>query len=98
MKLHIKFLKRCFHFPFAHLSAYNARQTPDEWFQRLDYKKQRNQLTLSSWAETQAHILLHAQLMSPILTACQKKFRNTGLTPRPCAPGARFPYPSQLKD
>ncbi|WP_419182085.1 hypothetical protein [Leclercia adecarboxylata] len=64
----------------------------------MDYKKQRIQLNLSSWAETQAHILLHAQLMSPILTACHKKFRNTGLTPGLCAHGARFPYPSQLKD
>ncbi|HIF6282610.1 protein YnhH [Enterobacter cancerogenus] len=36
--------------------------------------------------------------MSPILSACHILFCNTGLTPRRCAPGARFPYPSQLKD
>ncbi|WP_422655491.1 MULTISPECIES: hypothetical protein [Leclercia] len=64
----------------------------------MEYKKQRIQLSLTSWAETQAHFLLHAQLMSPILTACHKIIRNTGLTLRPSAPGARFPYPSQLKD
>ncbi|WP_438503813.1 protein YnhH [Enterobacter cancerogenus] len=92
------FLKRCFHFPFASLSAYNARQIPGEWFQRLEDKKPRTTFPLSRWAVTQAHFLLHAHLMSPILSACHILFCNTGLTPRRCAPGARFPYPSQLKD
>ncbi|MGG7447219.1 hypothetical protein ACQ3G7_14210 [Kosakonia oryzendophytica] len=37
------------------------------------------------WAETQAHITLHAFLMSPILRLWHRSFRNTGLTPEPCA-------------
>ncbi|WP_455428441.1 protein YnhH [Kosakonia sacchari] len=36
-------------------------------------------------AESQAHILLHAFLMSPILRLWHRSFRNTGLTPEPCA-------------
>lgn len=52
----------------------------------LEYKKQRTTSPLSRWAETQAHFLLHAHLMSPILSACHSQFRNTGLTPRRCAP------------
>ncbi|WP_445297874.1 protein YnhH [Huaxiibacter chinensis] len=79
-------------------SAYNAHQIPGEWFQRLEYRKHPTSSPLSRWAVTQAHFLLHAHLMSPILSACHLKFRNTGLTLRQCAPGARFPYPSQLKD
>ncbi|MGL4430167.1 MAG: hypothetical protein ACRDD5_11905 [Silvania sp.] len=62
----------------------------------MDCKKQPIQLPLLRWAETQAHIPRHAHLMSPILSACHRRFRNTGLTPRQCAPGAIFPYPSQL--
>ncbi|MCX9054325.1 hypothetical protein NLN89_24565, partial [Citrobacter portucalensis] len=50
------------------------------------------------WAETQAHIPLHAFSMSPILRARHHNFRNSGLASHPCAMGARFPYPSQLKD
>ncbi|HIE5387997.1 TPA: hypothetical protein ACXNPR_001324 [Enterobacter cancerogenus] len=64
----------------------------------MDDKKQRTHSALSPWAETQAHFLLHAHLMSPILTACHSQFCNTGLALRRRAPGARFPYPSQLKD
>ncbi|WP_425294631.1 hypothetical protein [Kosakonia calanthes] len=37
------------------------------------------------WAETQAHITLHAFLMSPILRLWHRSFRNTGLAPKPCA-------------
>ncbi|WP_425606139.1 hypothetical protein [Pseudenterobacter timonensis] len=96
--MHRFFLKRCFHFPFKGNSAYNTRQIPGEWFQRLEYKKQRTISPLSRWADTQAHFLLHAHLMSPILSAWHPQFRNTGLTPRRCAPGARCSYPSQLKD
>uniref|UniRef100_UPI003F742037 protein YnhH n=1 Tax=Enterobacter asburiae TaxID=61645 RepID=UPI003F742037 len=98
MKLHRIFLKHRFHFPFILKSAYNARLIPGEWFQRLEYKKQRTTSPLLRGAVTQAHFLLHAHLMSPILSACHILFCNTGLTPRRCAPGARFPYPSQLKD
>ncbi|WP_458023321.1 protein YnhH [Kosakonia sp. BK9b] len=36
-------------------------------------------------AESQAHITLHAFLMSPILSLWHRSFRNTGLTPEPCA-------------
>ncbi|WP_336221967.1 hypothetical protein [Citrobacter amalonaticus] len=50
------------------------------------------------WAETRAHIPLHALSMSPILRARQHHFRNTGFAFRLCAPEASFPYPSQLKD
>ncbi|WP_420171949.1 hypothetical protein [Lelliottia nimipressuralis] len=64
----------------------------------MEYKKQLTTSPLLRWAKTQAHFLLHAHLMSPILSACHLKFRYTGLTLRQCAPGARFPYPSQLKD
>ncbi|WP_419773308.1 hypothetical protein, partial [Klebsiella variicola] len=31
-----------------------------------------------SWAEPQAHFLLHAPGFSPILRACLRNFRNTG--------------------
>ncbi|WP_442870749.1 protein YnhH [Citrobacter sp. Awk 4] len=67
-------------------------------FSRLDYRTQRLTLSPSRWAETRAHILLHAPSMSPILRAMYHHFRNTGLASWPCAPEARFPYPSQLKD
>ncbi|WP_420028331.1 hypothetical protein [Kosakonia cowanii] len=36
-------------------------------------------------AEPPAHIPLHAFLMSPILSQWHRSFRNTGLTPAPCA-------------
>ncbi|EPE6973208.1 TPA: hypothetical protein ACNV5N_001915 [Citrobacter freundii] len=61
-------------------------------------KTQRLKNSPSRWAETQAHIPLHALSMSPILRARHHNFRNSGLASRPCAAGARFPYPSQLKD
>ncbi|MGT8855730.1 protein YnhH [Enterobacter sp. 186315] len=64
----------------------------------MEYEKKSTTSPLSPWAETRAHFLLHAHLMSPILSACHILFCNTGLALRRCAPGARFPYPSQLKD
>ncbi|WP_436299121.1 protein YnhH [unidentified bacterial endosymbiont] len=64
----------------------------------MEDKKQRTTFPLLRWADIQAHFLLHAHLMSPILSACHILFCNTGLALRRCAPGARFPYPSQLKD
>ncbi|EPQ3343323.1 protein YnhH [Citrobacter freundii] len=67
-------------------------------FSTLTCKTQRLQKSPSRWAEIQAHIPLHALSMSPILRARHHNFRNSGLASRPCAAGARFPYPSQLKD
>ncbi|EPG1803856.1 TPA: hypothetical protein ACY3HR_002641 [Citrobacter freundii] len=67
-------------------------------FSTLTCKTQRLQNSPSRWAETQAHIPLHALSMSPILRARHHNFRNSGLASRPRAAGARFPYPSQLKD
>ncbi|WP_446686589.1 protein YnhH [Pseudescherichia vulneris] len=67
-------------------------------FSSLNCKIQLSHRILPFWAGTQAHITLHALLMSPILTLWHRSFRNTGLTPRWCAPGALFSYPSQLKD
>ncbi|MGC8401480.1 hypothetical protein ACP3P6_16210 [Enterobacter mori] len=76
-------------FPFSFIlkSAYNARQIPGEWFQRLEYKKQRTTSPLLRWADTQAHFLLHAHLMSPILSAChilflQHRFDSAAVRPR----------------
>ncbi|HIA5588904.1 protein YnhH [Salmonella enterica] len=67
-------------------------------FSALDSKTQRLKLSPSRWAETRAHIPLHALSMSPILRARHHHFSNTGLASGPCAPEARFPYPPQLKD
>ncbi|WP_422718111.1 hypothetical protein [Escherichia fergusonii] len=67
-------------------------------FSHLYSHNQRLKTTLSCWAETQAHIPLHATLKSPILSARHHFFRKTGLASRPCAPEARFSNPSQLKD
>ncbi|HFZ1707266.1 TPA: hypothetical protein ACIJWR_000183 [Citrobacter sedlakii] len=61
-------------------------------------KTQRTQNVPFRWAETQAHIPLHAFSMSPILRARHHHFRNTGFASWRCAPEACFPYPSQLKD
>lgn len=59
--------------------------------------KQRTTSPLIRWAGTQAHFLLHAHLMSPILSACHILFRNTGLTPRRCAPERDFHILPNLK-
>ncbi|XTZ36698.1 hypothetical protein ACQYRI_11815 [Salmonella enterica] len=66
-------------------------------FSGLNYKTKHINYTLPCWAETQAHITLHAFLMSPILSQWHRYFRNTSLTPQPCANGVCFQYPSQLK-
>ncbi|MGT3086610.1 protein YnhH, partial [Salmonella enterica] len=52
-------------------------------------KTQRLQNSPSRWAETQAHIPLHALSMSPILRARHHNFRNSGLAFHPCAMEAR---------
>ncbi|WP_436858503.1 protein YnhH [Citrobacter tructae] len=67
-------------------------------FSTLTCHTQRLQSDPFRWAETRAHIPLHALSMSPILRARHHNFRNTCLATWPCAPAARFPYPSQLKD
>ncbi|WP_445432937.1 protein YnhH [Citrobacter amalonaticus] len=68
-------------------------------FSTLYCKTQRLKITPSRWAETRAHIPLHALSMSPILRVRHHNFRNTtGLASWPCAHEASFPYPSQLKD
>ncbi|WP_420830966.1 protein YnhH [Citrobacter rodentium] len=67
-------------------------------FSTLTCQTQRLQNIPSRWAETRAHIPLHALSMSPILRARHHNFRNTGFTSRRCAPEVGFPYPSQLKD
>ncbi|WP_420259283.1 hypothetical protein [Kluyvera sp. M-M157-B] len=69
-------------------------------FSSLDYINKRLKHRLFDYAEPLAHFPLHAFFMSPILMAWHSNFRNTGLTPWPCAHGARIPNPSQsqLKD
>ncbi|WP_438286419.1 protein YnhH [Enterobacter kobei] len=60
---------------------------------------QLSQRLIPPWADTQAHIPLHAFFdVTYSYDVTSQNFRNTGLTPRRCAPGALFPYPSQLKD
>ncbi|WP_253892622.1 protein YnhH [Salmonella enterica] len=48
----------------------------------MDCKTQRLKLSPSRWAETRAHIPLHALSMSPILRARHHHFSNTGLALR----------------
>ncbi|WP_438819899.1 protein YnhH [Raoultella terrigena] len=91
-------MKRCFHFPFLFHRRIMHTESFLNGFSTLDCMTKSIQNCLFSWAEPPAHILLHAFLLSPILRACHSNFRNTGLTPRHCARGARFPNPSQLKD
>ncbi|WP_420805090.1 hypothetical protein [[Enterobacter] lignolyticus] len=68
-------------------------------FSSLDYTQKSAKLNHPCKADNLAHFLLHAYLMSPILNAWHHNIiRYIGLTPWQCAPGARFPYPSQLKD
>ncbi|MHB9320251.1 protein YnhH [Phytobacter diazotrophicus] len=51
-------------------------------FSSLNCKTQPLHYDFPGWAETQAHITLHAFLMSPILRLWHCNFRNTGLTPK----------------
>ena len=91
-------MKRRFYFPFSFRQRIMRLDSFLNGFSALDCTKKRTKHCHFSWAEPPAHILLHALLLSPILRVWHCNFRNTGLTPRQCAPGARFPYPSQLKD
>ncbi|WP_428983941.1 hypothetical protein [Raoultella scottii] len=91
-------MKRCFHFPFLFHRRIMHTDSFLNGFSTLDCMTKSIKNCLFSWAEPPAHILLHALLLSPILRAWHSSFRNTGLPPRQCAHGARFPYPSQLKD
>ncbi|WP_420916622.1 hypothetical protein [Salmonella bongori] len=54
-------------------------------FSALDCKTQRLTLSPFRWAETRAHIPLHAFSMSPILRARHHHFSNTGLASGPRA-------------
>ncbi|WP_457809989.1 protein YnhH [Raoultella ornithinolytica] len=91
-------MKRRFHFLFLFQRRIMPTDSFLNGFSTLDCTTKHIKYCLFSWAEPPAHFLLHALLLSPILRAWHSNFRNTGLTPRPCAHGARFPYPSQLKD
>ncbi|MGP3594135.1 protein YnhH [Vagococcus sp. WN89Y] len=51
----------------------------------MNCKTHNLQHTLPGWAETQAHITLHAFLMSPILKRGRHNIRNTSLSPQPLA-------------
>ena len=53
-------------------------------FSTLDCRTQRLKTGIG-WAETRAHIPLHALSMSPILRARHHHFRNTGFAFRQCA-------------
>lgn len=89
-------LKRCFHFPFTVNQRIMRAKSTVNGFSAWN-TKQRTTSPLLRWAGTQAHFLLHAHLMSPILSACHILFRNTGLTPRRCAPERDFHILPNLK-
>ncbi|WP_456077644.1 protein YnhH [Klebsiella huaxiensis] len=93
-------MKHGFHFLFWIWQRIMPNKFVLNGFSALDCMTKRITHCLFSWAEPPAHFLLHALLLSPILRAWHSNFRNTGLTPRQCAHGVRFPhpYPSQLKD
>lgn len=66
-------------------------------FSALDCKTQRLKLSPSRWAETRAHIPLHALSMSPILRARHHHFSNTGLASSRARPKPDFHILLNLK-
>ncbi|WP_459349915.1 protein YnhH [Pseudocitrobacter cyperus] len=90
-------MKRCFYFLFSLQHRIIRADSFLNGFSSLNCINNRQKHRIFQFAESLAHFPLHAFLMSPILMmAWRCKFRITGLTPWPCAYGARFPYPSQL--